>query len=114
MFSPTQDDVVEWFSLLNEYIFDDELPDFNKVIISRRHKVHAECILEDVTVDGDMIIHLSINHRFKDLREFVNIVGHEMVHMFQFLNGDTGKHNKMFYSFQERFKQNNLRLQRDY
>jgi len=34
------------------------------------------------------------------LQDFVDTLGHEMVHLYQMANvGDTGNHNKLFYSF---------------
>ena len=37
---------------------------------------------------------------YRDKRDFVETLGHEMVHLYQMANiGDTGNHNKVFYSF---------------
>ena len=37
---------------------------------------------------------------YKNKQEFVDTLGHEMIHLFQMSNlGDTGNHNDMFYSF---------------
>lgn len=114
MFKPEQHDVEKWFGYLNEKIFNDELPDFDEVVISRRRMIHAECILHNVNANGDMTIHLNINNNFKDITQFICVLGHEMVHMFQYLNADTGNHNKMFFSFRDLFEQHGLVLTRRY
>ena len=37
---------------------------------------------------------------YRNKKDFVDTLGHEMVHLYQMINvGDTGNHNKLFYSF---------------
>ena len=37
---------------------------------------------------------------YRNKKDFVDTLGHEMVHLYQMANlGDTGNHNKVFYSF---------------
>ena len=53
---------------------------------------------------------------FKNFQEFVEILGHEMVHYYQklVLKQNSAKHNKQFYSFRKKFKKLGLNLKRIY
>jgi hypothetical protein len=43
---------------------------------------------------------LQMQPKYRNKKEFVDTLGHEMVHLYQMANiGDTGNHNKLFYSF---------------
>ncbi len=109
MYTSSTYKINKWFTHLNKTIFNNELPKFNKIDIKLRYKVHAHCIYFS---KAKGLVHLEINPRFKDFETFLNVLGHEMVHMYQFLNGDTGNHNKLFYSFRPLFEANNMRLAR--
>ena len=44
-------------------------------------------------------------------KEFVDTLGHEMVHLYQMANvGDPGNHNKLFYSFRPKLNRIGLDL----
>ena len=48
---------------------------------------------------------------YKSKKDFVDTLGHEMVHLYQMANkGDSGNHNKLFYSFEPKLKSIGLRL----
>jgi len=48
---------------------------------------------------------------YKDKKDFVDTLGHEMVHLYQMANlGDTGNHNKLFYSFGPKLNEIGLQL----
>ena len=49
---------------------------------------------------GTNQFNLEMNKTYKNKKEFVDTLGHEMVHLYQMANlGDTGNHNDIFYSF---------------
>ena len=49
---------------------------------------------------GTVQYHLEMLPSYRNKKEFVDTLGHEMVHLYQMANvGDTGNHNKLFYSF---------------
>ena len=58
----------------------------------------------------------SLPNNFLDFREFASILGHEMVHFYQFtvLKMNSGNHNKDFYKFKKKFQKLGLDLQREY
>ena len=53
-------------------------------------------------------IEITLHNKFKNFQEFVEILGHEMVHYYQklVLKQNSAKHNKEFYSFKKKFKKN--------
>ena len=59
---------------------------------------------------------ITIHNKFKNFQEFVEILGHEMVHYYQklVLKQNSAKHNKQFYSFRKKFKKLGLNLKRIY
>ena len=59
---------------------------------------------------------ITLNNKFKNFREFVEVLGHEMIHYYQklILKQNTAKHNKEFYSFKKKFKKLGLGLKRVY
>ena len=49
--------------------------------------------------------HLEMQPYYRNKKDFVDTLGHEMVHLYQMANvGDTGNHNKLFYSFRPKIK----------
>ena len=42
---------------------------------------------------------LELCTHYKNKKEFIDTLGHEMVHLFQMTRGDSGNHNKLFYSY---------------
>lgn len=112
MFHPKVRDVKIWFSKLNKQIFNNKLPEVDLIEIRRRYKVHAECVQ---TCDGESVHFAFImNNKFDTFEQFLEILGHEMVHLYQFNKGYSFKHNKVFFSFRDKFKKNGLRLMRHY
>ena len=59
---------------------------------------------------------ITLHNKFKNFQEFVEILGHEMVHYYQklVLKQNSAKHNKEFYSFRKRFSKMGLELKRIY
>ena len=59
---------------------------------------------------------ITIHNKFKNFREFTEILGHEMVHYYQklILKQNSARHNKEFYSFKKKFKKLGLNLKRVY
>ena len=50
---------------------------------------------------------------FQNMKHFINVLGHEMVHHYQYtIQGDTGNHNKKFYRWRNKFEKMGLELSR--
>ena len=60
---------------------------------------------------GTSFFVLEMMPKYKNKIEFLNTLSHEMVHLWQqTVKKDTGNHNKLFFSFRNKFKRLNLKL----
>jgi len=108
---PTKKQAKKWFDILNMNIFDNQLTPFDKIQI-KDMGIWWAC----VTCDNEAPyapMHLLLNNDFQSELQFVTIIGHEMIHKWQIqINGDTGSHNKHFFSWRTKFNENGLELNR--
>ncbi len=101
------------YKILNREIFNNQLKN-PKIIIRRMHG--ALGLFEFNPYATKYCYRITIHNKFKNFQEFVEILGHEMVHYYQklVLNQNSAKHNKQFYSFRKKFKKLGLNLKRIY
>lgn len=114
MFEPTAHQAKIWFHKLNKTVFDGEIDQVPEIEVRRRYKIWAEASRTHADVDGNFDTHISLTNRFRSKEHFLSVLAHEMVHLYQFMVGDTGNHNELFYSFRDKFEENNLLLKRIY
>lgn len=102
-----------WFDHINNEVFNGEVPYPHIVDIRRQSKTWG--YVKQVEVNGVQVVGLFMKPTYPTLGAFLQILAHEMVHVWQLMvNGDTGNHNKHFYSWRETFKEHNLDLKRCY
>ena len=101
------------YKILNREIFNNQLKN-PKIIIRRMHG--ALGLFEFNPYATKYCYRINIHNKFKNFQEFVEILGHEMVHYYQklVLKQNSAKHNKQFYSFRKKFKKLGLNLKRIY
>src|SRR5210317_815474 len=102
----TYKDIKHYFDMINKSVFDNVLSPFNDIIIKKiyRDKSKKYCYGQVVVWEwkrkGTRVFHLEMLPEYRNKKDFVDTLGHEMVHLYQMANiGDTGNHNKLFYSF---------------
>lgn len=113
MISPSDELARIWFSELNRLIFDNKLGpvDIEITNLLETDQLLGECqLLQYQDSDDPDEYKIRLNNKFKSEQLFLSILGHEMVHMYQFSINDTGNHNKIFYSFREKFIDQDLLL----
>ena len=104
-YKTTFKDIKKFFNLINKHVFDGKLSPFNdikiKQIKDREYpRVWGQVVINDQERKGTRNFVLEMIPNYKNKQEFVDTLGHEMIHLFQMNNlGDTGNHNDMFYSF---------------
>ena len=104
-YKTTFKDIKKYFKLINKHVFDGKLSPFNdikiKQIKDREYpRVWGQVVINDQERKGTRNYVLEMIPNYKNKKEFVDTLGHEMIHLFQMSNlGDTGNHNDMFYSF---------------
>jgi hypothetical protein len=102
-----------WFNHINKEVFGGQVPYPHIIDIRKQKKTWA--YVKEVEVNDTKIVGLFIQPSYPTLGAFLQILSHEMVHIWQFMvNGDSGSHNKHFYSWRETFKKHNLTLKRTY
>ena len=105
-YKTTYKDIKHYFDVINKSVFDNILSPFNEILIKKiyRDKSKKYCYGQVVVWEwqrkGTRVFHLEMLPYYHNKKEFVDTLGHEMVHLYQMANvGDTGNHNKLFYSF---------------
>jgi hypothetical protein len=105
-YKTTYKDIKHYFDIINKSVFDNVLSPFNDIIIKKiyRDKTKKYCYGQVVVWEwkrkGTRVFHLEMLPDYRNKKDFVDTLGHEMVHLYQMANvGDSGNHNKLFYSF---------------
>tara|TARA_Y100000031_G_scaffold66280_1_gene74108 strand:- start:750 stop:1184 length:435 start_codon:yes stop_codon:yes gene_type:complete len=99
-----------WFDILNNIIFKRSLPAFDSITIRRMRSAVGQVIITDK--EKNVECHLEMNTSMKNFQTFLEVLGHEMVHLWQYtkLSDSTCNHNIEFYKWKRVFGQNGLRL----
>ena len=107
------DKISDVYKILNREIFNNRL---NKPYILIRRMHGALGVFEFNPYATKHCYRITLHNKFKNFQEFVEILGHEMVHYYQklILKQNSAKHNKEFYSFKRKFKKIGLNLKRVY
>jgi|TARA_B100001245_G_scaffold209162_1_gene172552 hypothetical protein len=101
-YKTTYKDIKKFFRLINENVFNGKLSPFNDVNIMdmNRKRCIGQVLILEWERKGTKAFNLEMNKTYRNKKEFVDTLGHEMIHLFQMANlGDTGNHNDIFYSF---------------
>lgn len=115
-YKTTYKDINKFFKMINKAIFDNKLSPFNEIVIRQIRDSSPKYCYGQVEIlewkrKGTRVYRLQMNPYYRNKKEFVDTLGHEMVHLYQMANvGDTGNHNKLFYSFRPRLNQIGLDL----
>ena len=112
-YKTTYVDINKYFKLINQAVFDNKLSPFNDIEIKdlTRQQCVGQVIILEWKRKGTRVYKLEMLPEYKDKKDFVDTLGHEMVHLYQMANlGDTGNHNKLFYSFGPRLQEIGLQL----
>jgi hypothetical protein len=114
-YTTTYKDIKKYFKMINEAVFDNKLSPFNEIIIKqiRDKKKYCYGLVEilEWKRKGTRVYRLQMQPQYKSKKDFVDTLGHEMVHLYQMANlGDTGNHNKLFYSFGPKLNEIGLQL----
>lgn len=98
--------------MLNLGIFNNKLSTFNQIEI--KELKYSRCMGQVIQFEwkrkGTKLYKLEMDKQYDNKKDFLETLAHEMVHLYQFLNNDTGNHNKLFYSFAPKLKYIGLKL----
>ena len=111
-YNTTYTDIKKYFKMLNLGIFDNKLSSFNQIEI--KELKYSKCMGQVIQFEwkrkGTKLHKLEMDLQYNTKKDFLETLAHEMVHLYQFLNNDTGNHNKLFYSFAPKIKSIGLKL----
>ena len=103
--------------MINKAVFKNKLAPFNDIKIKKIYKDKSKkfCYGQVTTWvwerKGTQQFWLEMLPEYRNKKDFVDTLGHEMVHLYQMANvGDTGNHNKLFYSFRPKLNAIGLHL----
>ena len=114
-YKTTYKDIKKYFKIINKAVFKNKLSPFNEILIKNIRDRHIKCMGQVVAWSwkrkGTVQYWLEMLPTYHNKQEFVDTLGHEMVHLYQMANmGDTGNHNKLFYSFRPKLNKVGLDL----
>lgn len=106
-YRPTKHSITRWFNILNDVVFSNALDKFKTITIKQMKKAWGECHgNEDETCD------LIIHNRFNSKQQFIEVLGHEMIHQYQWLYENDMDHGESFFAWKKIFNNCNLELSR--
>ena len=116
-YKTTYKDINKYFKIINKAVFNNVLSPFNDIQIKKIYKdetkksCYGQVVVWEWKRKGPQQYHLEMLPYYRNKKDFVDTLGHEMVHLYQMANvGDTGNHNKLFYSFRPKLNRIGLDL----
>jgi type I site-specific restriction endonuclease len=117
-YKTTYKDIKYYFGMINKVVFKNKLSPFNEILIKKIYKDKKTCthtwgqvVSWEWKRKGTKQYWLEMLPEYNSKRDFVDTLGHEMVHLYQMANvGDSGNHNKLFYSFRPKLNEIGLDL----
>lgn len=107
-FKPKVEDVELWFDVLNKHIFGGKLPKFGTIEISGEEDFHALFHYWPKKENRGTI--LWMNDTFNDKKLWVEILAHEMIHLFQYHYNEPLGHGPSFWAWCDNLKLKGLNL----
>ena len=116
-YKTTYKDIKKYFNVINKALFKNILQPFNDIQIKKIYKDETKkfCYGQVTTWvwerKGTQQFWLEMLPTYRNKKEFVETLAHEMIHLWQMnIKGDTGNHNKLFYSFRPKLNRLGLDL----
>ena len=100
-YKTTYKDIKKYFKVLNKALFKNILQPFNDIQLKdlKWQKCYGQVIQWEWKGKGTQQFHLQMLPFYRNKKEFVETLAHEMIHLWQMNHkGDTGNHNKLFYT----------------
>ena len=106
-YKPNKPNTELYYNILNYAIFNGRLDPIDRFSIRRIRDALAYYEYDSETGETTM----TFKPKFKNLKQILDILGHEMVHHWQLTIGkDTGNHNAIFYKWKTKFNRMGLDL----
>lgn len=104
-------DINLWFDILNNMIFNNRVPPYRYYHIQKMNDC-VGCVIYEHQESKQPWMDLYVLPKYKDLKTFVEVLGHEMVHAYQYwiLKDSSCNHNQEFYRWRNKFRSHGLKL----
>jgi predicted SprT family Zn-dependent metalloprotease len=112
IYETTIEDCQEWFKVLNRELFENNLPQINEIDIRWRRGAYAYYDYDERRSNGTC--KLLMSKRYKSKKFFIEILAHEMVHHYQYINNEGIGHGSSFLKWRDKFNKKGLNLARSY
>ena len=112
-YKTTYKDIKKYFKIINKAVFKNILTPFNDIQLKelKWQKCYGQVVQWEWKGKGTSQFHLEMLPYYRNKKEFVDTLAHEMVHLYQMVyKGDSGNHNKLFYSFRPKLNRIGLDL----
>lgn len=108
-YETTVEDCQEWFDILNRELFNNTLSNIHEIDIRWRRGAYAWYDYDE-NKPGTGISRLLMNKRYKSKQFFVEVLAHEMVHHYQYINNEEVGHGSSFLKWRGKFNKKGLNL----
>lgn len=112
-YNTTIEDCENWFNILNRELFDNTLPKVHEIDIRWRRGAYAWYDYDEAK-PGTGLSRLLMNKRYKSKQFFVEVLAHEMVHHYQYINNEEMGHGSSFLKWRDKFNKKGLSLSKAY
>ena len=103
-------DINLWFDILNNMIFNNRVPPYRYHHIQKMRDC-VGCVIYENNDQEEKWMDLYVLPTYKSFQTFVEVLGHEMVHAYQYwIAKDSCNHNQEFYRWRSKFRSNGLKL----
>jgi len=103
-------DITLWFDILNNFIFNNRVPYYRYHHVKKMNDC-VGCVIYEHREHKEPWMDLYVLPKYKDFKTFVEVLGHEMVHAYQYwIAKDTCNHNQEFYRWRSKFTSAGLKL----
>ena len=112
-YETTIEDCQKWFNILNRELFENTLPQIKEIDIRWRRGAYAWYDYDE-KLPGNGISKLLMNKRYKSKKFFIEVLAHEMVHHYQYINNEDMGHGSSFVKWRDKFNKKGLNLLKVY
>lgn len=114
-FKPTKKEFIEWFNKLNKEVFNGQLNHFRTVTFKKCRYQWAESSGVEIMTKHNpprisYRVDLIIKNSYPSKKRFIEVIAHEMVHLYQYQFEHVMTHGKTFFEWKEKLSNFGINL----
>jgi hypothetical protein len=102
-------DVIFWYGALNDNIFEGKLPPLTGIQFRQTKTYWAEALCYRYK-NGKLRAEFTLSTHFPSFKDFVEVMAHEMVHVWEYDNYSIMGHGERFFLWEGKLKRMGLKL----